>query len=73
MRLLTRVVDGPDGKPQLEDYYKARVSTNLSAGGDDSVNAGVAPHDRQVGLLSVRQIARAAGICGAAFDPPPDD
>ena len=47
MRLLTRVVEAADGSTSLEDYFKARVSTNLSKGGEASVNAGSPLEDRR--------------------------
>ena len=67
MRLLTRAVESDDGSTTLEDYLKARVSSNLSSGGARAVNAGVATHDKAVGLPTVPEIGRAAATCDVAF------
>ena len=61
---------GADGSVTLVDYQKARVSSNLSAGGGASVNAGVQVHDKEVTLPTVRSIAHAAAVCDLAFTPP---
>jgi hypothetical protein len=66
MRLLSKVVEAEDGSTTLEDYLKARVSTNLSHGVERAVNAGCAKHDTEVALPTVPEIARAAAICDAA-------
>ena len=67
MRLLTRAVEATDGSTALEDYFKARVSSNLSSGGARAVNAGVATHDKAVGLPTVPEIGRAAAVCDVAY------
>ena len=67
LRLLTRVAEAADGSTTLEDYLKARVSSNLSSGGTRAVNAGVATHDKAVGLPTVPEIGRAAAVCDIAF------
>ena len=69
MRMLTRVLEAADGTTTLEDYPKARVSTNLSKGGEASVNAGCAKHDTEVGLPTVPEIARMAAVCDMADTP----
>jgi len=70
MRQLTRVVKAADGSVSLEDYHKARVSSNLSAGGAAGVNSGVELHDKAVELPTVRSIAHAAAVANLAFAPP---
>jgi hypothetical protein len=69
MRLLSRVVQHADGTSGIEDYFKARVSSNLSAGGDLAVNAGTEPHDRAVTLPNIRGIGLAGAVCDAALVP----
>ena len=69
MQALTRVITLADGTLCLEEYLKPRVSTNLSAGGALSVNAGVATHNKEVLLPTVHNIGRAATIANTAFAP----
>ena len=71
MRALTRVKTLADGTPGLEEHLKPRISTNLSAGGDQAVNAGVEARDKKVHIPTAQSIARAAAIANTAFTPAP--
>ena len=73
MRALTRVITLADGTLGLEEYLKPRVSTNLSAGGAQSVDAGVATHDKEMHFSTVQNTGRAAATANTAFalDHPP--
>jgi len=74
MRLVTRVRREPDGSHRLEDVQKARVSSNLSFGGDASLNSGIPDEEKAVWLPSVQQFGRATAMSRAAFtpeEPPP--
>ena len=64
-----RIVPGKykaDGSPEVEYYLKPRITTNSSYGGDDSVNAGVPQHEREVELPRVQWLAAALAICDEA-------
>ena len=59
----------PKGRPLIEAYTKARVTTNSSHGGGDSVNAAVAESERSVSLPRAQWQARALAIADqACFD-----
>ena len=63
--LQSRVRLNKDGS--VEEYTKPRITSDSSFGGIDSVNAGVASHDRSVKLPSVQQLGRGWAICDTAF------
>ena len=62
----SKLVDGDDGSQSLQTYQKGRITSDLSNGGDDSVNAGVPSFERYVHLPTIQQHARALGICETA-------
>ena len=70
LRLVTRVSRDAGGAPVLTDATKARVSSNLSFGGDASVNAGVPGEQKSVWLPSVQQFGRSTAMAQAAFSHP---
>ena len=59
-----------DGR--LETYLKPRVTTDLSDGGMDSVNAGVPMDGRYVQLPAARHLGRAAAVIDAMSRLQPD-
>ena len=61
-----RVVDDGDGGWKVEEYLKPRVTTNLSHGDEQAVNAGVPQGERAVLLPTMRAFGRAAAICDEA-------
>eukprot|EP00965_Chrysotila_dentata_P197191 6178050-Pleurochrysis_carterae.AAC.1 len=63
-----RVVRGGDGRVTLEHYAKPRVTTNVSFGGDDGVNAGVPQAERTVALPRIQQLARALAIADTSTE-----
>jgi len=73
MRLITRVRREPDGSHRREDVMKARVSSNLSYGGNASLNAGVPDEQKAVWLPSVQLLGRSTAMTRAAYtsDGPP--
>ena len=54
------------GRPTVEPYTKARVTTNSSYGGDDSVNAAISESERAVRLPRAQWQARALAIADQA-------
>ena len=54
------------GRPVIESYTKARVTTNSSYGGDDSVNAAISEGERAVRLPRAQWQARALAIADQA-------
>ena len=72
MREVSKVQRNPDGSSSVVEVQKARVSTNLSAGGARAVNAGVLDHDRSTTLPTTQQLGRSAAIAATAYtDPTP--
>ena len=70
LRMVSKVIREGDGSAKVVDIEKARVSSNLSSGGDASLNGGVPDEEKATALPTAQGLARAAAICQVAWQPP---
>ena len=64
---MSKVVYDEHGDASVVEVEKARVSSDLSAGRDRAVNAGVAEHDRATVLPTTQSLGRSAAIAAVAY------